>query len=666
MKKILFILMGLLFATLLPAQTPAAFQYQAVARGAAGIVLANQSVSFRISILQGGITGLPVFQETHFISTNEFGLVTLGIGNGNNVTGNIATIDWAGNSHFLKIEMDPTGGTTWGFMGISQLLSVPYALHSKTVENDQVDDADADPANEIQVLQLTGSELTLTLGGGTVTLPSTGDNWGSQAVITDASLAGNGTTTTPLVIADGGVTSVKIQDGQVALTDLADNSVNSTRIVDESIATADLANGAVTSEKLAAGAVTGAKIAQEGAANGQVMKWNGTTWTPANDAGGSWLTSGDDLYFNTGKVGVGKIPGADLRKFQSLAENMQAVAAVNNSSSYPAIYGENLGSGPAAEFRNRIKITDGTEGEGKVLTSNALGFTSWQTPSSSPWTTSGNDIYYNTGLVGIGTASITHPLTIFNNSNTCYIRLKDSEGSEGMRIGAYLGELALINDNINENMKFVTRTATAFNTGITLVAQTKRMGINTETPPWSLSVVGGDISIHTENTGEGATDGLRIGTSNLANANAWVWNYENGDLYFGTNDQERMRIDNQGNVGIGDSSPDATLDVQGTMVVGSAGKVFSEIREITGTTGSTGESTVVSYPSGYNMGNMRVLSFEINYSGNAWVGLAGNENNVGSNPRAFYYLGTLNIMIYYPSTVHFHSRAYRMLVMKVQ
>jgi hypothetical protein len=45
---------------------------------------------------------------------------------------------------------------------------------------------------------------------------------------------------------------------------------------------------------IAAGAVTGAKMAQAGATSGQTLKWNGTTWAPANDNG---ITS---IGFNLG------------------------------------------------------------------------------------------------------------------------------------------------------------------------------------------------------------------------------------------------------------------------------------------------------------------------------------------------------------------------------
>ena len=102
--------------------------------------------------------------------------------------------------HFLKIEVDPSNGTDFTHLGTSPLLSVPYALIARSVEEDMIEDADADPNNEIQVLNLAGSDLSLSQGGGTVTLPASGggDNWGAQAVESDATLTGAGTSGDPL------------------------------------------------------------------------------------------------------------------------------------------------------------------------------------------------------------------------------------------------------------------------------------------------------------------------------------------------------------------------------------------------------------------------------------------------------------------------------------
>jgi hypothetical protein len=56
---------------------------------------------------------------------------------------------------------------------------------------------------------------------------------------------------------------------------------------------------------------------------------------------------------------------------------------------------------------------------------------------------------------------------------------------------------------------------------------------------------------------------------------------------------------------------------------------------------------------------------EINYNGNAWIGLGGNEQNPSFIPRVFYYPGA-NIMIYYSSVTLFQNCVLRMMVMKVQ
>ena len=65
-------------------------------------------------------------------TTNENGVVTLEIGDGTVVTGNLDTIDWKKGPYFLKTEIDPAGGTNYTITGTSQLLSVPYALYAET------------------------------------------------------------------------------------------------------------------------------------------------------------------------------------------------------------------------------------------------------------------------------------------------------------------------------------------------------------------------------------------------------------------------------------------------------------------------------------------------------------------------------------------------------
>ncbi len=167
---VLFVFLLLSFSTF--AQTPTTFNYQAVLRDASGGVLANQQVEIGVTLLQGSVTGTEVFTETHSVSTNNFGLANLQIGSVN--TTGMENIDWSAGPYFIQISVDGT------IMGTSQLLSVPFALHAKTVENDKVDDADADPGNELQILSISNDTIYLS-NGGKVKLPPETDpaftNW---------------------------------------------------------------------------------------------------------------------------------------------------------------------------------------------------------------------------------------------------------------------------------------------------------------------------------------------------------------------------------------------------------------------------------------------------------------------------------------------------------
>ena len=126
----LTLLITLIGAVSIFAQAPHAFNYQAIIRDSLGNIITNQIVSFRIGVIQDSINGILVYSETHSSITNQFGLVVLEIGNGTVETGVFENINWGATSHFLKLELDETGGTNYQFMGTSELLSVPYSINS--------------------------------------------------------------------------------------------------------------------------------------------------------------------------------------------------------------------------------------------------------------------------------------------------------------------------------------------------------------------------------------------------------------------------------------------------------------------------------------------------------------------------------------------------------
>ena len=135
MKRIL-ITLALFFSVIAAcfAQAPQKFSYQAVVRNESN-TLVRGTVGVRVSILQGGVNGTVVYQESHITTTNANGLMTLEIGGGSLLSGDFATIDWANGPYFLKTETDPYGGTNYTIEGTQQLLSVPYALYAGSAAN---------------------------------------------------------------------------------------------------------------------------------------------------------------------------------------------------------------------------------------------------------------------------------------------------------------------------------------------------------------------------------------------------------------------------------------------------------------------------------------------------------------------------------------------------
>src|SRR5664279_3971559 len=137
MKKIFFVLM--IFALSLNqlfSQAPQAFKYQAVVRSN-GLIVANQSVSVLVKILQNNALGTLVYSELQNPASNKYGVISLSIGGGTVQSGSYSEIDWSKGPYFLETDIDINGGTNYLISGSVELLSVPYALFAnKTKTSD--------------------------------------------------------------------------------------------------------------------------------------------------------------------------------------------------------------------------------------------------------------------------------------------------------------------------------------------------------------------------------------------------------------------------------------------------------------------------------------------------------------------------------------------------
>ena len=236
--------------------------------------------------------------------------------------------------------------------------------------------------------------------------------------------------------------------------------------------------------------------------------------------------------------------------------------------------GGNVGIGieiPTAKLHvnGAMKITNGSQGLGKVLTSDAGGLATWATPTGSGWSASGADIYNsNAGNVGVGTNAPAYILDVnsrmrirHNGTNTAGIWLNKSDNTEGSFIG-----------NVNDTTLGFWGPAGAGSYKAVIDVKNGAVGIGVLDPKVPLSFAsstGNKISLYGANTTNFYGLGVQGGLLQVFSDNA------SSDIGFGYGSSmaftERMRIKGNGNVGIGTNNPTATLDVvRGTGTDGTA------------------------------------------------------------------------------------------------
>jgi hypothetical protein len=592
MKKILLLLVSILFVLEVNAQSPEKMSYQAVIRDASNNLVTNQSVGMQISILQGSPSGVAVYVETHNPSTNDNGLVSVEIGNGTVVSGSMNSINWGAGSYFIQTETDPTGGIAYTITGTSELISVPYALYANTagsVLNDQINDADADSTNEYNTgASLSGTTLAITDGGGnqTVDLSSLQDGTGTD----DQNITGSGLTGTDLTIGiEGGSSEVvdlsSLQDGTgtddqnitgsgltgtdltigieggssevVDLSSLQDGTgTDDQNITGSGLTGTDLTIGieggsseVIDLSSLQDGTGTDAQTLSFTSPNLSISNGNSVDLSGLTDDG-DWVVSSGTNYTNgnDGNIGIGNLSSSQNRWQLTVKDTVDCMLSSDSIdvSELFSVYTRNL--------------NENNTGVG-------IGFQSTSTVS------------------GVG-AAIVHERTSSNSRGKLHFATKSSSSaaSEDLPIRLTLDESG-------------------------------RLGIGVTDPTEKLHVYGGDgVLDRGESTGSltreltlggardgdnvfaqinfqnyDSNDGLADYTGASIRANNGGDNTDNGDLRFFTYDgslSERMRIDENGLVGIGETSPQATLDVVDMAVIGNI-SVGSESTD-QGTSSSTG------------------------------------------------------------------------------
>ncbi|GAA4452435.1 hypothetical protein GCM10023189_15830 [Nibrella saemangeumensis] len=135
MKKLYTILLlNLLVWSLTYGQlVPRGMKYQAVARNLTGTVMANQEITLKITLLSyQSKNGQIHYSETHTVTTNQFGLFTLTIGEGIAGNGAFNAIPWSSEDIWMEVAIRDKGMSSFATLSSSKLLAVPYAIHAAT------------------------------------------------------------------------------------------------------------------------------------------------------------------------------------------------------------------------------------------------------------------------------------------------------------------------------------------------------------------------------------------------------------------------------------------------------------------------------------------------------------------------------------------------------
>lgn len=112
---------------------PQKINYQAIALNNSNQLVKNQMISVRLSILDSNINGSTIYSEVHRPTTDVYGQFSIFLGTGSPLFSNFSNVNWKTNADkFLKSEIDLTGGNNFVLSGTSQIVSVPFALHSNT------------------------------------------------------------------------------------------------------------------------------------------------------------------------------------------------------------------------------------------------------------------------------------------------------------------------------------------------------------------------------------------------------------------------------------------------------------------------------------------------------------------------------------------------------
>lgn len=249
-------------------------------------------------------------------------------------------------------------------------------------------------------------------------------------------------------------------------------------------------------------------------------------------------------------------------------------AFVNNAGVVQTLALNPVGGTVRINDKYNLPTTDGANGQ--VLKTNGSGTVSWAAATSgSDWSTSGNNIYNpNSGNVGIGKSNPDAKLHIDGSfkQTAGYDFYIDSPGIEGGKFKVTsTGNVGIGNNSPSEKLH-VTGNSSEEETKIVVNSSTNGISSAIEIGEGST----GDRFAYLDLSGDDTNDdyGLRVirfpgagGNSSIDHkgTGALTLNAESdAPITFNTNGSEKMRVNGNGNVGIGTNEPGSILQVKGS------------------------------------------------------------------------------------------------------